>query len=242
MSEVKFEMISVIRNSIKRIIYGEKASSETYVSYLRKVGAKVGERTNFYAPMKNTIDLTRPWLIDIGNDVQITEGVTILTHGYDWSVLKGVYGEVLGSSGGVSIGNNVFIGMHSTILKGVHIGNNVIIGANSLVNKDIPDNCVAAGNPCKVIMSLEEYHKKRKEAQVEEASELVRLYRERYGKEPDEKALHEFFWLFSDNPDELPEIWKSMNRLCGNEEYTNSVMRKHKKLYKDKNEFLNIIK
>lgn len=100
MSEVKFEMISVIRNSIKRIIYGEKASSETYVSYLRKVGAKVGERTNFYAPMKNTIDLTRPWLIDIGNDVQITEGVTILTHGYDWSVLKGVYGEVLGSSGG----------------------------------------------------------------------------------------------------------------------------------------------
>lgn len=94
---------------------------------------------------------------------------------------------------GVSIGNNVFIGMQSTILKGVHIGNNVIIGANSLVNKDIPNNCVAAGNPCKVIMSLAEYYEKRKAAQVQEASELVRLYRERYGKEPDEKALHEFF-------------------------------------------------
>lgn len=94
---------------------------------------------------------------------------------------------------GVSIGNNVFIGMHSTILKGVHIGNNVIIGANALVNKDVPDNCVAAGNPCKVIMSLEEYYEKRKVAQVQEASELVRLYRERYGEEPDEKALHEFF-------------------------------------------------
>lgn len=49
--------------------------------------------------------------------------------------------------GGVSIGDNVFIGMQSTILKGVHIGNNVIIGANSLVNKDVPDNCVVAGNP-----------------------------------------------------------------------------------------------
>ncbi len=131
--------------------------------------------------------------------------------------------------------------MHSTILKGVHIGNNVIIGANSLVNKDIPDNCVVAGNPCKVIMSLEEYYEKRKSAQVQEATELVKLYRERYGKEPDEKALHEFFWLFSDNPDELPEIWKSMNRLCGNEEYTNEVMRKHKKLYRDKNEFLKMI-
>ena len=45
--------------------------------------------------------------------------------------------------------------MKSTILKGVHIGNNVIIGANSLVNKDIPDNCVAAGNPCKVIKEAE---------------------------------------------------------------------------------------
>ena len=137
------------------------------------------------------------------------------------------YMEKLSAHRGVSIGNNVFIGMHSTILKGVHIGNNVIIGANSLVNKDIPDNCVAAGNPCKVIMSLEEYYEKRKAAQVKEASELVRLYRERYGKEPDEKALHEFFWLFSDNPDKLPEIWKSMNRLCGNEEYTNEVMRYH---------------
>lgn len=142
----------------------------------------------------------------------------------------------------MSIGNNVFIGMHSTILKGVYIGNNVIIGANSLVNKDIPDNCVAAGNPCKVIMSLAEYYEKRKAAQVQEASELVRLYRERYGKEPDEKALHEFFWLFSDDPNELPEIWKSMNRLCGNEEYTNEVMRKHKKQFKNMQEFLTAVK
>lgn len=95
--------------------------------------------------------------------------------------------------GGVAIGNNVFIGMKSTILKGVHIGNNVIIGANSLVNKDIPDNCVAAGNPCKVIMGLEAYHEKRKAAQVAEARELVQLYRERYGREPDEKALPPFW-------------------------------------------------
>ena len=131
--------------------------------------------------------------------------------------------------------------MHSTILKGVHIGNNVIIGANSLVNKDIPDNCVAAGNPCKVIMSLEEYHEKRKEAQVEEASELVRMYRERYEKEPDEKVLHEFFWLFSDNPDELPEIWKSMNSLCGNEGFTNEVMKKLKPKFNSMNDFLSYV-
>ena len=53
--------------------------------------------------------------------------------------------------GGICIGNNVFIGMKTTILKGVHIGDNVIIGANSLVNKDVPNNCVVAGNPARVM-------------------------------------------------------------------------------------------
>ena len=101
-------------------------------------------------------------MIDIGDDVKITRGVTILTHGYDLAVLRNVYDHTLGSSGAVKIGNNVFIGVHSTILKGVTIGNNVIIGAGSLVNKDIPDNCVAAGVPAKVIMSLDDYYEKRK--------------------------------------------------------------------------------
>ena len=51
----------------------------------------------------------------------------------------------------VIIGDNVFIGMRSIIMKGVTIGDNAIIGAGSIVTKDIPANCVAAGVPCKVI-------------------------------------------------------------------------------------------
>ena len=54
----------------------------------------------------------------------------------------------------VSIGNNVWIGGSVTILPGVNIGNNVTIGAGSVVTKDIPDNVVAAGNPCRVIKNL----------------------------------------------------------------------------------------
>lgn len=142
----------------------------------------------------------------------------------------------------MEIGNNVFIGMHSTILKGVHIGENVIIGANSLVNKDIPDNCVAAGNPCRKIMDLSDYYQKRKDAQLKEATELVKLYRERIGKEPDERALHEFFWLFSNNSDDLPPLWKHMNSLIGNEAYTNEVMKKHQKDFIDMNDFLKNVK
>lgn len=199
---------------------------------------KIGEGTVIYVPTKTSIDTTRSWLITIGNNVKITEGVTILTHGFDWSVLKDVYGDILGSGGGVTIGDNVLIGMQSTILKGVHIGNNVIIGANSLVNKDIPDNCVVAGNPCKVIMGLEEYHQKRKDAQLEEAKEIVELYRERYGKDPDEKALHEFFWLFTNGENELPECWDSMMKIGDNYEFTKQQFDKNQKKYKDMKEFL----
>lgn len=111
-----------------------------------------------------------------------------------------------------------------------------------MVNKDIPDNVVTAGNPCKVIMTLDTYHKKRKAAQVEEASELVRLYRERYGKEPDEKALHEFFWLFTDNDDELVDTWKKMMELVGNKKFLSRVLRTNKKIFENLKDFLNHIR
>ena len=231
-----------IREMIRKIIYKEKASSQAYISYMRNKGAKIGERVTIFAPTKTSIDMTRPWLIDIGNDVQITEGVTLLTHGYDWAVLKGVYGEILGSGGGIQIGNNVFIGMKTTILKGVHVGNNVIIGANSLVNKNVPDNCVVAGNPARVIMPLDKYYEKRKAVQYQEAEELVRLYREHYGKEADENALHEFFWLFTDGNAELPECWEVMMKLVGNEEYSYKKLKENKPRYKNMDEFLGSVK
>ena len=89
----------MVRTLIRKIIYGVKSSSETYIEYLRGLGIEIGEGTTIYVPTKTQIDTTRPWLISIGNNVKITEGVTILTHGFDWSVLKGVYGDVLGSGG-----------------------------------------------------------------------------------------------------------------------------------------------
>lgn len=52
------------------------------------------------------------------------------------------------------IGDDVTLGASVTIIGNVHIGNNVIIGAGSVVVKDLPDNCVAAGNPAKVIRYL----------------------------------------------------------------------------------------
>ena len=55
----------------------------------------------------------------------------------------------------VTVGNNVWIGGAVTILPGVTIGDNVTIGAGSVVVRDIPSNCVAVGNPCKVVRKLD---------------------------------------------------------------------------------------
>lgn len=54
----------------------------------------------------------------------------------------------------VTIGDNVWIGGSVTILPGVTIGSGTTIGAGSVVVKDIPDNCVAVGNPCRVVRWL----------------------------------------------------------------------------------------
>lgn len=56
----------------------------------------------------------------------------------------------------VNIGNGVWIGGGTVVLHGVTIGENTVIGAGSVVTKSIPANCVAVGNPCRVIRRIEE--------------------------------------------------------------------------------------
>ena len=67
----------------------------------------------------------------------------------------------------VHIGRNVWIGAGAVILPGITIGDNSVIGAGSIVTKDIPANCVAYGNPCRVVREIGEhdrefYHKNRR--------------------------------------------------------------------------------
>lgn len=106
---------------------------------------------------------TEPHLISFGNNVHVASGVTFITHDITCMMFSYMDRTHLYKlrQGGITIGDNVFIGAKSTILYDVKIGNNVIIGAGSLVNKDIPDNVVAAGVPCKVIGNFENYMNRR---------------------------------------------------------------------------------
>ena len=54
----------------------------------------------------------------------------------------------------ITVGSNVWFGGGVQVMPGVTIGDNVVIGAGSVVVKDIPSNCVAVGNPCKVIREI----------------------------------------------------------------------------------------
>ena len=108
-----------------------------------------------------------PKLISIGDNVHLASRVLLVTHdaihiclnNYERSISENKhYNEKVGC---IEIGDNVFIGSNSTVLYDVRIGSNVIIGAGSLVNKSIPDNSVAVGNPAHVVGSFDDYMSKR---------------------------------------------------------------------------------
>lgn len=61
----------------------------------------------------------------------------------------------------ITIGNNVWIGAGVQVMPGITIGNDVVIGGGSIVLHDIPDRCLAAGNPCRVIRSITEDERER---------------------------------------------------------------------------------
>ncbi len=97
--------------------------------------------------------------ISIGKNGLIAPYVQIYTATHPLSASERIIGEGLNtryltSTKPVSIGDNVWIGGNSVIFPGVSIGNNATIGAGSVVTKDIPDNVLAFGNPCKVIKEI----------------------------------------------------------------------------------------
>ena len=111
---------------------------------------EVGE--NFFANYNFTVlDVGK---VRIGANAQIAPNVSIYTAGHPIHPDSRNSGYEYGIS--ITIGDNVWIGGNACIMPGVTIGNNVVIGAGSVVTKDVPDNVIAAGNPCRIIRTITE--------------------------------------------------------------------------------------
>ncbi len=201
-------------------------------------GISVGEGTIFYDPNSMSIDRERPWMVKIGKYCKITKGTIILTHDYSRSVLRRAYGEIIGEAGTTEIGDNVFIGMNSIILMGSHIGNNVIIGAGSIVSGNIPDNCVAAGNPCRVIRTLDEHYRIRKDRIVQEAKIYYQSFIEKYQRKPSEKEMAAFFPLWLERSEKaIVESKVNFNLNGDNPEEAKEFFLKTKPMFQGYDEF-----
>lgn len=225
-----------IKDAFRGLYNRTLVNNEGYLKYLRSKGVTIGEDVTFHCPKVTNVDITDPHLLTIGNHVNLTGPITILTHDYGWSVIKGKTGEILGNEKHVTIGNNVFVGWGATILCGTTIEDNVVIGAHAVVSGHVEHDSVWGGVPARRICSLERYREKRVAAQIEEAKEYVRRFRARWRRDPKPEEIREYFPLFAD-PDQLCTLHESQARLMGTWEKTLEVM-KSQRVYSGFEEFL----
>lgn len=149
-----------------KYFYINGLSTKSYIKYLRRKGAIIGEECEIY----NSVNFgSEPYLISIGNHVRINSGVKLITHDGGYWILrspKSGYGDTFKYAdkfGRIIIMDNVHIGTDVIIMPGVTIGENTVIACGAIVTHDVPPNSIWGGIPAKYIESLDEYVKKAKE-------------------------------------------------------------------------------
>ena len=130
----------------RRFWLGRKSVVESYCCINNAVGdVTIGDNTRI------GIHCTVIGPVCIGNHVNLAQGITVTALNHNFEDTNRRIDEQGISTKPVVIGDDVWIGAQCIILKGVTIGARSIIGAGSVVTKDIPADCVAAGNPCRII-------------------------------------------------------------------------------------------
>lgn len=142
----------LIRNIIGKAGMGIHIESPFHCDYGKNI--EIGD--NFFANY-NCIILDVGKVI-IGDDVKFGPNVSLYTAGHPIHPDSRNSGYEYGI--GITIGNNVWLGGNVVVNPGVHIGTNAVIGSGSVVTRDIPDNVIAVGNPCKVIREITEEDRK----------------------------------------------------------------------------------
>ena len=151
-----------IREIVKEL-FGKSDNAFVNPPFYCDYGNRIEVGKNFFANYNLTVlDVAK---VRIGDNAQIAPNVSIYTAGHPIHPDSRNSGYEYGIE--VSIGDNVWIGGNAVIMPGVTIGNNAVIGAGSVVTRDIPDNVIAAGNPCRIIREITDsdrdyYYKDRK--------------------------------------------------------------------------------
>ena len=196
----------MIKDLINKIIFPNKYSSEAFIEYLKSRGVEIGEDTYFFDPKNTFIDYNRGIYISIGKKCKISGKVSIIAHDYSWEVLRQRSKEILPSGGKkIEIGNNVFIGYGAMILRNVKIGDNAIIGAGTVVTKDVPANTIVAGNPARIISTIEQYYTKLKDTLLENAEYEVEVFFSKNNRLPNIEEMGYFMTIFLERTQENVE-------------------------------------
>lgn len=136
---------------LKKLFAKTGASININKPFFCDYGSNIYIGENFYANYDCILlDVNK---IIIGNNVMLGPRVSLFTAGHP--IDKDVRNQQLEYGKEIIIGNDVWIGGQVVINPGVTIGSNVVIGSGSIVTHDIPDNVVAAGNPCRVIRKID---------------------------------------------------------------------------------------
>ena len=230
-------MIKRIINKIYKLYY--TSSSQRYIKYLQCRRIKIGKGCIVLDPKKIQIDVSRPELLEIGDNVFLHRGTVILTHDWaSWCFINS-HNDFIPSHGKIKIGNNVWLGENVTILKNVTIGNNVIIGIGSIVTKDIPSNSIAVGSPAKVIGSYEDYYNKRKSQYIDECFEYANSILDT-GRELEVKDFYDDYPIFVNGSNFRDYNYPYHNIF--NEEQFEIWKNNHKSLFIGFNEFVDTVK
>ena len=147
-----FRLLRYLLIKIQEINDNFKYDSFTIVEKFRKQGAKVGEHCSIQ--IKSLA--SEPYLVEIGNNVSITLGVSLLTHDGASVVFRDEF-PALRYFGKIIIEDNCFIGSHSIITAGVRIGKGSIVGPMSVVIKDVKPGSIVIGNPAIQVSTVEKY-------------------------------------------------------------------------------------
>lgn len=95
--------------------------------------------------------------IYVGDYTMFGPNVTVATAGHP--ILPELREQGYQYNAPVKIGKNCWLGAGAIILPGITIGDNVVVGAGSVVTKDLPNNVIAVGNPCKILRELNDRDK-----------------------------------------------------------------------------------